>query len=59
MAKPLVWTVRVEQRPILWITHEGKPTVTFIEQYVAKCKALGHTVVVGLSRRVPAVRRAR
>lgn len=55
MAKPLVWTVRLEDRdvPHLWLTHEGKQSAAFIERHVAKCTALGHNVIVGLSSRPP------
>lgn len=61
MAKQLVWTVRLEDRavPHLWLTHEGKDSAAFIERHVAKCTALGHTVIVGLSSRVPAVSKRR
>jgi hypothetical protein len=48
----MVWTVRLADspRPHLWVTHEGKESAALVERHVAKCVAMGHTVIVGLSR---------
>jgi hypothetical protein len=60
MSKPLVWTVRIENRatPHLWLLHEGPESARAIERHVATCVALGYTIIVGLSS-TPTRERAR
>lgn len=45
-----LWTVTIEgrRRPILRLEHDGREAVATVERTIARAKAAGFTVIVGL-----------